>query len=180
MADPVLITTTPPCLRLMFRGGADAVALCGKAFGLGLPMQACTSAYLNGRAALWLGPDEWLLAAPLGEGAQIAASLSAALSGTSHSLVDVSDQFLALDLSGAHVARLLNSAVILDLHETAFAVGMCTRTIFGKASILLWRTASNAFHLETGRSFLPYVMAMLTEAMADLKAGLEEEECAVS
>ena len=52
----------------------------------------------------------------------------------------------------------------LDLHPVAFPVGMCTRTVFGKAEIVLWRTEAEAYHIEVARSFAPYVWACLEEA----------------
>jgi sarcosine oxidase subunit gamma len=41
---------------------------------------------------------------------------------------------------------------------------MCTRTVFEKAEIVLWRTETFVFRIEVWRSFVPYVHALLTEA----------------
>jgi heterotetrameric sarcosine oxidase gamma subunit len=41
---------------------------------------------------------------------------------------------------------------------------MCTRTLLGKAEVILWRTGADAFHIEVARSLLPYVWACLEEA----------------
>ena len=40
---------------------------------------------------------------------------------------------------------------------------MCTRTVFAKAPIVLWRTDEDTFHLEVWRSFARYVMQLLAE-----------------
>jgi sarcosine oxidase subunit gamma len=40
---------------------------------------------------------------------------------------------------------------------------MCTRTVFAKADIVLWRTQENAFHVEVWRSFAGYVTGLLRE-----------------
>ena len=45
-----------------------------------------------------------------------------------------------------------------------FPVGMCTRTVLGKAEVVLWRTDAQAFRLEVWRSFAPYVAQFLGEA----------------
>ena len=42
---------------------------------------------------------------------------------------------------------------------------MCTRTIFGKAEIILWRTADDAFRIEIARSLAPYMVEFLREGM---------------
>jgi sarcosine oxidase subunit gamma len=40
---------------------------------------------------------------------------------------------------------------------------MCTRTVFAKADIVLWRTREDAFHVEVWRSFAGYVIGSLRE-----------------
>ena len=48
-------------------------------------------------------------------------------------------------VSGSRAAWAINAFCALDLHLAAFPVGMCTRTLFGKAEIILWRTAAETF-----------------------------------
>jgi sarcosine oxidase subunit gamma len=120
------------------------------------------------RATLWLGPDEYLLL-DLAAGddapgnAAFANALEQALRDTPHALVDVSHRQFALEVSGAHASTILSGACPLDLDESAFPIGMCTRTVFAKADIVLWRTRSDAFHLEAWRSFAGYVGGLLHE-----------------
>jgi sarcosine oxidase subunit gamma len=40
---------------------------------------------------------------------------------------------------------------------------MCTRTVFSKADIVLWRTQLDEFHVEVWRSFAGYVTGLLRE-----------------
>jgi sarcosine oxidase subunit gamma len=47
---------------------------------------------------------------------------------------------------------------------------MCTRTIFGKAEIVLWRRGPRSFHIEVWRSFAPYLLACLQEALREYGA----------
>jgi sarcosine oxidase subunit gamma len=124
------------------------------------------------RATLWLGPDEYLLLdLAAGAGAvddspgngAFADALQEALGATPHALVDVSHRQFALEVSGAHASTILSGACPLDLDEGAFPVGMCTRTVFAKADIVLWRTRPDAFHLEAWRSFAGYVGGVLDE-----------------
>jgi sarcosine oxidase subunit gamma len=150
--------------RLSLRGGPPVLAAAGEAFGVSLPLEACRSAEGDARAALWLGPDEQLLLVQQSDWDSALAALRARLAGLPHALVDISQRQVALQVSGAHAADLLNSGCPLDLHRQAFLVGMCTRTLFAKASIVLWRTAADAFHLEVWRSFLPYAQQLLHES----------------
>ena len=86
------------------------------------------------------------------------------LTGPAHSWVEVSDRQVALELTGPLATELLASACPLDLGNEAFAVDDCTRTIFGRCEIVLWRTAEDRFHLECWRSYLPYVQELLQAA----------------
>ena len=116
------------------------------------------------RAALWLGPDEWLLIAPVAHGKVLADSLATALAGLPHSLVDVSHRQSAAVLRGPLAATLLAAGCPLDLDTRAFPVGMCTRTVLAKAEVVLWRTATEVFRIEVARSFVAYVSEFLWEA----------------
>jgi sarcosine oxidase subunit gamma len=157
------LETLPPATRFVFRGDAAARAAAGTAFGVTLPESACRAAQAGTRAVLWLGPDEHLLLAADGEGATIEAAVSRALDGHAYSLVDVSHRQVGLRVQGSRAAWLLESQCPLPLNLRDFPVGMCTRTIFSKAEIVLWRTAPEVFHLEVWRSFSTYVVELLRE-----------------
>jgi sarcosine oxidase subunit gamma len=156
----VAIEDAPPLARWILRG-SDAAAGAGRAMDLAVPTRPLRSAAMAGRAALWLGPDEWLLLAPQQDHDILTGALAAALAGTPHSLVDVSHRQVGLLVEGEGAALALAAAVPLDLDEEAFPVGMVARTIFEKAEIVLWRTAPHRFHLEVWRSFAPYVRDLL-------------------
>ena len=69
-------------------------------------------------------------------------------------------------LSGEQSETALSVGCPLDL--AAFPIGGCTRTVFGKAEIILWRREATSFHLEVWRSFAPYVTALLEAGVQDL------------
>ena len=146
--------------RLLLRG--DAASL-GTAFAIGLPTQPCRSAMAGGSAALWLGPDEWLLL-----GAPGTLDARAAVSGGA--VVDVSHRQVGLVLAGPDAADALATGCPLDLHPAAFPPGACTRTVFGKAEIVLWRREASRFHVEAWRSFAGYVQERLGGAARELEA----------
>jgi sarcosine oxidase subunit gamma len=158
----------PPASRFTLRGPAPVMAAAGTALGLNITDAACRSAANSERAALWMGPDEQLILADVADGEAVGTQLRAALNALPHSLVDMSHRQLALEVSGATAQTLLNVGCPLDLHLSAFPVGMCTRTVLGKADIVLWRTGPDSFHVEVWRSFADYVARFLTEAAREL------------
>ena len=164
IARTPLVRALPPAWRLVLRAGEPARAAAERAFGAPLPTTACRAGTQGERAALWLGPDEWLLIAPEAAGAAVLAGLESGVAGLPCSLVDVSHRQIALEVAGAHAELLLAAGCPLDLHPGAFPVGMCTRTMLGKTEIVLWRVSSDAFRIEVWRSFAAYLSAFLVEA----------------
>ena len=142
----VQLAALPPATRLIVHGEA-ALASGGLT-----PPETCRVRMQGGNALLWLGPDEFLLLAP----EQLGLTLPGA--------VDVSHRDAALSVSGPRAAWAINAFCALDLHPSAFCVGMCTRTLFGKAQIVLWRTDADTFRIEVARSLAPYVWGCLEEA----------------
>jgi sarcosine oxidase subunit gamma len=142
-----------------------AVPAISGALGLSLPETMCLSGESGGRAALHLGPDEWLLRAPQDDGAWVEA-IAPALNGQPFSLVDISHRQVAVMLAGGSAEAILATGCPLDLRIEAFPVGMCTRTVFAKAEILLWRR-ERGFLVEYWRSFSDYVEGLLVQAEQD-------------
>ncbi len=158
------IKDAPPADRFIVRGPEAARLASSAAFGAELPARLGAAGRSGERAALWLGPDEWLLIAEGGPVETLAAALEAGLAGLPHSLVDVSHREVGLIVSGAVAASVLNAGCPLDLRLKSFPVGMATRTLFDKAEIVLWRLGATEFRVEVARSFAPWLAAALDEA----------------
>jgi sarcosine oxidase subunit gamma len=157
-----------PASRFILRGAAAARAAAGQGFGLSLSETACRATTDGNRAALWLGPDEQLLLAPDGEVDTIEAALARALQGHACSLVDVSHRQVGFSIHGPHAEWLLQTQCPLPLDPRDFPAGMCTRTVFGKAEIVLWRPAEQVFRLEVWRSISQYVVCLLHDVAREL------------
>lgn len=162
------LATQAPASRLIFRGNATARAGAGQAFGIVLSETACRAATDGTRATLWLGPDEQLLLAPDGEIAGIEASIARALPDQAYALVDVSHRQVGFSIHGPQAEWLLESQCPLPLNLRDFPLGMCTRTMFGKAEIVLWRPAEQVFRVEVWRSFSLYVVQLLHEVAREI------------
>ena len=154
----------PPAARYVLRGGEPVRKAAATAAGVSLPVEPCRANAQGERAALWLGPDEWLLIAPENDAAALARSLAKALGGLPHALVDVSHRQSGCELRGPHAVTLLAAGCPLDMDERAFPVGMCTRTVLEKAEVVLWRTGIESFRLDVARSFVAYVSEFLADA----------------
>ncbi len=141
-------------------------------FGLELPVAANRYNSTGEYALLWLGPDEWLLLAPDGDGPGIDNRLRSAL-GSDHwlAVVDLSHNYTGLTLSGPSARDVLARGCPLDLHPRMFGEGQCAQTILAGTRVLLRATASDTFELWVRNSFARYTAQWLTDAMAEYRDG---------
>lgn len=185
MAEPLLrqgpvlpalpwLKLLPPATRLIFQGARPARDAAALAFGVPFAEEACRARTHGGRATLWMGPDEYLLldtdtpVAPPVEAPAAFVAIRDALGTVPCSLVDISHRQVAFELTGPHAAAILEAGCPLDLDGSQFPPGMCTRTLFAKADILLWRTGAESFHVEVWRSFSDYLSALCSEVARDI------------
>ena len=101
--DRVRGIVAPFAARWILRGGPEVSAPAGAAFGAPPPLEPLRAAAQGQRAALWLGPDEWLLIAEDDE-PSLGGAVEAALDGIPHALVDVSHRQCAIEISGPGAA----------------------------------------------------------------------------
>ncbi len=125
-----------------------------------LPLEANTAQEAGPRAALWLGPDKWLVLGPADSAAGIAADLDRALDGLHRSIVDVSANRVVLELSGPERLDLLSTGCPIDLHPRAWGPGRCAQTLFGRAPVIL-HERSDATAVLVRPSFADYVIDRL-------------------
>ena len=163
MADTAWMRLQAPASRLILQCEAPARLAAAAVWGVPFSEQNCRARCSGHRATLWLGPDEHLMWQATRHAALPIEELEQALSAYPHSLVDVSHRQVAMEISGGHAATILSGACPLDLDLDQFPVNMCTRTLLGKAEIVLWRTAPEVFHFEVWRSFCAYAQELLTE-----------------
>lgn len=139
-----------------------------RALDLALPQHPNTTSGDDQRAALWLGPDEWLVVAPDGNAHRVLVAGREALDDTPGSVVDLSSNRTTLRLSGPMAREVLEKVCSLDLHPRAFAPGQCAQTLVGRTQVVLWQVATEpAYRLLVRCSFAHYLADLLLDAMAE-------------
>ncbi len=149
-----------------------------RALGVDLPQRTPNLATPNlatgdqQHAALWLGPDEWLLVAPDGQAGRITAVVRAGLGESSGSVVDVSANRTTLRLAGTRARDVLEKLCSLDLHPRAFGPGRCAQVLVGRAQVVLWQVSDEpAYRIMVRCSFAEYLADLLVDAMEEFTAG---------
>lgn len=164
-AAAVSIRAIATAARLSLRlSDADATAVGVAAdFALAIPLNS--SAGSVDCCSARLGPNEWLLIDDKGDTETIAARVESVLADRLHALIDVGHRHVGFAVSGRHARDVLNAGCPLDLAERAFPSGAASRTLLGKAEIVLMRFDRPArYRVECARSFAPYVRDFLQEA----------------
>jgi sarcosine oxidase, subunit gamma len=131
--------------------------------GSDLPTEPNTVAGDASRAALWLGPDEWLVVGPPGSEMEFEAEFRA----TGATVVDVSANRTTLELRGPRFRELLEFGCPIDLHPRVFGPGRCAQTLLARANVLIWYVADDPdplYRLLVRPSFAAYVAAWLADA----------------
>ncbi|NHN88991.1 sarcosine oxidase subunit gamma [Acetobacter conturbans] len=150
--------------RFALQGRKDTLEGVAKAFGLAEAPAMLQSASAGDCTLLRLAPQELFIIA--GE-AGLPEAVTTYLGTVPNSLVEVSERQVGWTLEGERLRDTLAALSPLDLRTKSFPVGTATRTLFGKADGMLWRTDENSFHLEVWRSFAPYMVAMMDAAALD-------------
>jgi len=147
---------------LRVQPGSAAAERIGGLLGAPLPPYG-TVAGSGPHAALWLGPDEWLVVSTAEHG-PLTADLTAALGEDAGAVVDVSANRTTLELSGPSARATLEKGCPVDLHPRSFGPGHAVTTALGRVPLLLWQTGEHTYRLLPRSSFADYVARWLLDA----------------
>lgn len=142
------------------KGGAGALsAALQAAHGVAMPAPNRTEG--QGQAqAVWFGPDQAMLIGPAPD-ATLAAHAS---------LVDQSDGWAVVDLTGAGAADVLARLTTIDLRDGVFAVGHTARTDLMHMMSSITRTGADSYRIMVFRAFARTLVHDLTTAMTSVHA----------
>lgn len=134
-----------------------------------LPTRPNTAWEEGSRAALWLGPDEWLVLGPPGAGPEIVAQYDRALEGVHRSVVDVSVNRVALEVSGVRGKDLMAKGCGLDLDRRSWTPGSCAQTLLARVPVILHEREKTTGVL-VRPSYANYLVDWLLEASVEFTA----------
>ncbi len=155
-------------INLRGRPNKRFLAAVRAASGLEPPTEPNTAVGGNGRTALWLGPDEWLIVTAPGEEGATCASLRAMRLGQHFAVTDVGEGRGVIGLAGPRARDVLAKGCPLDLHPRAFGPGRCAQSTLAKALVILHQTSDRPdYDIYVDRSFADYLWTWLEDAAAE-------------
>ncbi|MFD5257409.1 sarcosine oxidase subunit gamma [Streptomyces bobili] len=146
---------------------SEAADRMGQTLGAPLPSRCGETTGSGPLTVFWLGPDEWLVLSRA-EPSAVTAELNEALGDAPGSVVDVSANRTALELSGPAARQVLEKGCPLDLHPRAFAPGQAVSTTVGPVAVLLWQVDDTpTYRLFPRSSFADHLARWLIDAMSE-------------
>jgi sarcosine oxidase subunit gamma len=128
------------------------------ATGADLPVVANTVIMTDDVRILWLGPDEWWVAAPDAKRTELIERLRRSFAGQHTAVTDVSESRTIITMTGPAARDVLARGISLDLHPRAFGPGQCAQTGMSKAIVLLHQVDSlPSYEVYILKSFADYL-----------------------
>lgn len=160
---------TPFVGLLTLRGEPGKLARAVRsALGLDLAASPGTFTKSDEAAAMWIGPDEWIVITQPGAEEAAMGQLKSDLASVHSQVVNVTDYYTTLSLKGAATRDVLAKITMVDLHPRAFQPGYAISSIFGHAGAWLQMTDDEngsgvSFNLYIRRSMADYLWCLLAD-----------------
>lgn len=126
---------------LLIGGDAPFQSAVSEILGLDLPLKPNSSISEGNLRALWLSPSEWMLVTPELQEPFLAESLRRGLAGIHAAVVDVSDRWTVISITGSQAVPMLSKGTAVDLTRPAFWVGRCCQTRLFSTAVIIHQVA---------------------------------------
>lgn len=177
-AAGVVLSERPPLAILQLASWPGSVAAVRArvrdALALDLPDIPNMVASTPEVAALWLGPERWLIVAPGNARTQLVKALGKVVTPDIAALAELSDARTVIRLAGPRARELLAKGCELDLHPRSFVVGRCAQTILAHVATLIHLIdPSPSFDLYLPRSYAVTFWEWLVDSASELGVRVE-------
>ena len=149
-----------------FAGEAEGVAVAvAEASGVRPSGVACSAVSEDGAAAIWVGPDRWLIVEKADR--DLERLLRAALPAGQAAITNQGHSRCVLRLTGPEVRNVLRKGTTLDLDATRFSPGEARATGLFHINALLHCRSEDSFDIYVARSFGRSFFELITHAAAE-------------
>ena len=149
-----------------FAGEAMAVAVAvAEASGVRPPGAACGAVCHEATAAIWVGPDRWLIVEKAGR--DLEGLIRAALPAGQAAITNQGHSRCVLRLTGPEARNVLRKGTTLDLDATCFSPGEARATGLFHINALLHCLSGDSFDIYVARSFGRSFFELIRHAAAE-------------
>ena len=171
----VSVKELSPIMKLNLRGKKrEFFTTIGKHLDMILPTEANTSSSSSKLTSIWLSPDEWMVVS--NEEIEkdtnkydLEENLYNSISKTSlGAVVDVTDQFVMLELEGANIYELFSSGSPFNFNEFKEKKGSTTQTLLNNIDVIIHNKSENLVNLFVRRSFSEHLYSWINDSASRL------------
>ncbi len=164
-----------PIIKINLRGKKrEFFTNVGKNLNMILPTEANTSTTSDKLTAIWLSPDEWMvvtneLVSKDTNKNELQEMLFNSISKTTlGAVVDVTDQFVQLELKGENVYEIFSAGSPFNFNEFKEKKGSTTQTILNHVDVILHHKDENVVNLFVRRSFAEHLYSWIEDTASRL------------
>jgi sarcosine oxidase subunit gamma len=146
----------------------------GKQLDMILPTEANTSSSSSKLTSIWLSPDEWMIVSNEKtekdtNNYDLEENLYNSISKTNlGAVVDVSDQYVMLELEGSKVYELFSSGSPFNFNEFKEKKGSSTQTLLNGIDVIILNKGLNSVNLFVRRSFSEHLYSWINDSASRL------------
>ena len=175
MYSDISIKEVSPIMKLNLRGKKrEFFTTVGKHLDMILPTEANTSSSSSKLTSIWLSPDEWMVVSndkteKDTNSYDLEESLYNSISKTNlGAVVDVTDQFVMLELEGSKIYELFSSGSPFNFNEFKEKKGSSTQTLLNGIDVIILNKGINLVNLFVRRSFSEHLYSWINDSASRL------------
>ena len=173
--NDISIKEVSPIMKLNLRGKKrEFFTTVGKHLDMILPTEANTSSSSSKLTSIWLSPDEWMVVSNEitkkdTNKYELEESLYSNISKTNlGAVVDVTDQFVMLELEGSKIYELFSSGSPFNFNEFKEKKGSATQTLLNNIDVIIHNKSENLVNLFVRRSFSEHLFSWINDSASRL------------
>ena len=173
--ESVSVKEISPVMKINLRGKKrEFLTNVGKNLNMILPTEANTSSMSDKLTAIWLSPDEWMivsneLVSKETNKYELQEILFNSISKTTlGAVVDVTDQFVQLELKGENIYEIFSAGSPFNFNEFKEKKGSTTQTILNHVDVILHHKDENVVNLFVRRSFAEHLYSWIEDTASRL------------
>ena len=173
--NDISVKEVSPIMKLNLRGKKrEFFTTVGKHLDMILPTEANTSSSSSKLTSIWLSPDEWMVISNEttekdSNNYALEESLYNSISKTNlGSVVDITDQFVMLELEGSKVYELFSSGSPFNFNEFKEKKGSSTQTLLNGIDVIILNKSINLVNLFVRRSFSEHLCSWINDSASRL------------
>ena len=173
--NDISVKEVSPIMKLNLRGKKrEFFTTVGKHLDMILPTEANTSSSSSKLTSIWLSPDEWMVISNEttekdSNNYDLEESLYNSISKTNlGAVVDVTDQFVMLQLEGSKVYELFSSGSPFNFNEFKEKKGSSTQTLLNGIDVIILNKGINLVNLFVRRSFSEHLYSWINDSASRL------------